>query len=212
VDPELLATLPAREYRSGLAEAIKYGVIRDAGLFARMESQTAALAERQAAVLSAVITASLRHKAEIVAADEREGGLRRILNFGHTLGHALESATNYQGFLHGEAVAWGMIAAGRIAESLALFPADQARRMERAILSLTRPLPPIDADPALVLHHAASDKKAKAGVPHFVLPAAIGRVTIVPDVPAAVIRSALDATVALSRSPAQIEVSSCRIP
>jgi len=199
VDPATLATLPPREYRSGLAEAIKYGIIADRALFEVLESQAPALARADPALLQPLIAACLRHKAAVVVADEREADLRRVLNFGHTLGHALESATAYQRFLHGEAVAWGMIAAGQIAVRLGRFDPNQARRMNAAILALCRPLPPLDLDPALVLRHAASDKKARAGVLHFVLPTRIGQVAIVNDVPPAVILAALADTQALSR-------------
>src|SRR6266852_5211109 len=110
-DPELLATLPEREFRGGLAEVIKYGVIADAKLFAFLEKNFEKLLRRDARALEYVITRSVEIKAEVVSKDERESALREILNFGHTFGHALESATAYKKYQHGEAVAWGMMAA-----------------------------------------------------------------------------------------------------
>ncbi|MGN6592754.1 MAG: 3-dehydroquinate synthase [Terriglobales bacterium] len=202
-DPQVLKTLPDREYRSGLAEAIKYGIIADRALFDAMAGEAAALRRRDPAPLETVIPACLRHKAAVVVADEREGGRRQILNFGHTLGHALESATGYERYLHGEAVAWGMIAAARIAVHLRRLPESESQRIIAAILALCGPLPPLLEDPDLLLRHAASDKKARAGVLHFVLPSAIGAVEVVPGVPAAVIRTALAEAATLgSDSPA----------
>ncbi|MGH9518454.1 MAG: 3-dehydroquinate synthase, partial [Terriglobales bacterium] len=199
VDPEVLGTLPEREYRSGLAEAIKYGIIRDAALFAWIESHAADLEQRQPAALEALICACLRHKAEVVAQDERESGVRRTLNFGHTLGHALESATGYQYFLHGEAVAWGMLAAAALAVCMGLCPQAEADRMRRLIVRLCDPLPPIAVTEAEIVRHAASDKKARHGVLHFILPRAIGRVEVVRDVPETRIAEALMLTAQLSQ-------------
>ena len=113
-DPDVLATLPEREYRSGLFEAMKYGVIRNPAIFELMESNSDALLRRDGALLETLITECIRVKADVVSADERESGERRILNFGHTIGHALEAETGYKQFLHGEAVGWGMIAATMI--------------------------------------------------------------------------------------------------
>lgn len=199
VDPGVLRTLPEREYRSGMAEAIKYGIIADRGLFEFIEAERAALARREPVPLERLIAACLEHKAAVVAADEREGDLRRILNFGHTLGHALESATGYECYLHGEAVAWGMIAAGQIAVRLHRFDASDARRMSEAILAVAGPLPPITVDVDLILSHAGRDKKVRSGAAHFVLPTAIGKVEVVKGVPASVVRDALAATRAWCR-------------
>ncbi len=118
VDPDVLATLPEREYRSGLFEAMKYGVIRNPAIFELMESNREALLRRDGALLETLITECIRVKAEVVSADERESGERRILNFGHTIGHALEAETGYKKLLHGEAVGWGMIAAALIGYAL----------------------------------------------------------------------------------------------
>ncbi|HET9784406.1 MAG TPA: 3-dehydroquinate synthase [Terriglobales bacterium] len=204
-DPDVLQTLADREYRSGLAEAIKYGIIADRPLFDAMAASASALRRRDLTELGSVIPACLRHKAAIVAADERESGRRQTLNFGHTLGHALESATGYGKYLHGEAVAWGMIAAARIAVRLRRLPEAESQRLAAAVLALCGPLPPLSEDPDLLLRHAARDKKARAGVLHFILPTAIGAVEVVPGVPVEVIRAALTDAVALTAAPAPAE-------
>ena len=132
-DPDVLATLPEREYRSGLFEAMKYGVIRNPAIFELMESKRDALLARDGALLEKLIAECIRVKAEVVSADEREGGERRILNFGHTIGHALEAETRYKKLLHGEAVGWGMIAAALIGYAL-----DRTRFAHRAAHHLYR--------------------------------------------------------------------------
>ena len=115
IDPGVLATLPDRESRAGLYESLKCGVIGNPELFHRLENANTKSLRTDSAELEWIITESVRLKAEVVSKDEREGGLRRILNFGHTIGHALEAESNYRRFLHGEAIAWGMIAAANIA-------------------------------------------------------------------------------------------------
>ncbi len=199
-DLDLLASLPDRQYRSGLAEALKCGVIADARLFRRMQRETAELRRRAPGPLEAAVTGAAAIKARVVAADEREGGLRRILNFGHTLGHALESATRYRHFLHGEAVGWGMIAAARLAAKCGRLPGAEAKRIEHATLALLAPLPPIRVAAAPVLRHARRDKKNAGGVLHFVLPTGIGRVEVLAGPPPEAVREALEETMALSRS------------
>ncbi len=175
-DPNALQTLPHREYRSGLYEVIKYGVIADAELFQFLERRMLALLRRDPAALAWVVTRCIRIKAHVVAKDERERGLRHILNFGHTLGHALEAATRYRRFLHGEAVAWGMLAAtlfglatGRLSES-------EATRVVR-LISNVGPLPSLDGIHATRLRPIlAGDKKARSGRILWVLPRRIGKV------------------------------------
>src|SRR5207247_9607208 len=115
-DPAALDTLPEREYRAGLFEVIKYGVIASPGLYQLLAGRQDEVAARVPAVVDEIIAESVRIKAEVVSADEREGGIRKILNFGHTVGHALEAETGYSRFLHGEAVAFGMQAAVHLAE------------------------------------------------------------------------------------------------
>jgi 3-dehydroquinate synthase len=178
VDPDVLATLPEREYRSGLFEAMKYGVIRNPAIFELMEEHRGELLKRDGELLETLIAECIRVKADVVSADERESGERRILNFGHTVGHALEAETGYKRLLHGEAVGWGMIAASFIGEQMGL--TDQAT--SRRIVELVRtygPLPKIDVSAKRVFKRLLSDKKTVGGVPHFVLATAIGRVEVV---------------------------------
>ncbi len=198
VDPAVLSTLPDREYRSGLAEAIKYGIIRSRDLFDFMEKERLSLLRKEPDPLEWLISECVRHKAEVVAADERESDLRRILNFGHTIGHALESATDYRYFLHGEAVAWGMIATCELAVLLRKLDADVSRRMKDAILASVGPLPRIEVDSELVRSHTASDKKSLAGVLHFVVPRDIGRVEIVKNIDPALVLESIESVKSLS--------------
>jgi len=181
-DPDVLATLPEREYRSGLFEAMKYGVIRNPAIFELMEEQREALLERRSGPLETLIAECIRVKAEVVSGDEREGGERRILNFGHTVGHALEAETGYKHFLHGEAVAWGMIAAAMIGVKMEITGETTARRIVDLVLSYGR-LPEVDVSPKRIYKRLLSDKKSVGGVPHFVLASAVGKVEIVSKVP-----------------------------
>ncbi len=175
VDPETLATLPEREYRGGLAEVIKYGVIADAKLFAFLEQNLEAILKRDAQALLHVIRRSIEIKAEVVSRDEKESGLREILNFGHTFGHALESATKYKQFQHGEAVAWGMMCAALLGHEAIDTPPDAVSR----IVALIRRLGPLPPWPKIrqkqLLEFMRSDKKARAGKLRFVLAPRIGR-------------------------------------
>jgi 3-dehydroquinate synthase len=139
-DVAALATLPEREFREGLAEVIKYGAIMDAPFIAWLEREMPAILARDPARLTEVVERSLRHKAFVVSSDEREGGLRKILNFGHTLGHALEASAGYGSYFHGEAVAIGMVAAARLSSRHAGFSAADAARLERLIEAAGLPL------------------------------------------------------------------------
>ncbi len=199
IDPLALNTLPEREYRSGLSEAIKYGIIRSRELYAMLERRRHDVRRRDPQCLEAMIAECVRMKAEVVAADERESDLRRILNFGHTFGHALESATEYRRFLHGEAVAWGMIAACRLAVRLHRIGGEEARGISENILELTQPLPSIAVEAEQVFQHMASDKKARAGVLHFVLPREIGQVEMVRGVPENTVRETWQEIIQYSR-------------
>ena len=181
-DPDVLATLPEREYRSGLFEAMKYGVIRDLAIFELMELHRDALLRRDGALLEKLIAECIRVKAEVVSADERESGERRILNFGHTIGHALEAETNYRRLLHGEAVGWGMIAASVIGEEMRVTDGATAERII-ALVQAYGPLPKVSVDSRRILKRLLSDKKTVGGVPHFVLASGIGQVEVVNDVP-----------------------------
>ena len=191
IDPNVLTTLPSREYRAGLYEALKCGIIGNAGLFRLFEEQRREILDRDPVVIEKVIAESVRLKARVVSVDEREGGLRQVLNLGHTIGHALEAETRYTQLLHGEAVAWGMIAATHIAFSTGRLDEVTAERITSAILGFGR-LPSMKIQTAGVLKRLHSDKKARQGVVHFVLPTKIGKVEIVGDVPAAAVRSAVD--------------------
>ncbi len=177
-DPDVLATLPEREYRSGLFEAMKYGVIRNPAIFDLMESNRDALLRREGTMLETLIRECVRVKADVVSADERESGERRILNFGHTLGHALEAETGYRQFLHGEAVGWGMIAATMIGISMQMTDSETAQRIIALVFAYA-PLPKVDVSPKRIVKRLLSDKKTVDGVPHFVLPTGIGKVEVV---------------------------------
>ncbi|MCI0485134.1 MAG: 3-dehydroquinate synthase [Blastocatellia bacterium] len=191
IDPETLATLPARQIRAGLYEAIKYGVIRDRRLFQRIVRQIEQIKRLDPTSLTHLIARSCSIKAEVVARDECEGGLRRILNFGHTVGHALEAVTRYRRFYHGEAVGYGMQAASRIAELMDLLAVEDREAIDEAVRLVGR----LPQAKSLALNDIISamghDKKAEAGRLTFVLPVEIGRVVLRSDVPPRLVRSAL---------------------
>ncbi|MGH9532865.1 MAG: 3-dehydroquinate synthase [Terriglobales bacterium] len=199
IDPAVLRTLPEREFRAGLYEVLKCGVIRNPKIFAFLEKERRRISRRDPRALSWLIAECIRVKAAVVAADEREQGQRRILNFGHTIGHALEAETGYRRFLHGEAVAWGMIAATLIAERLGKLRSAGAQPILAAVLAIG-PLPAIEVGAAAIQRRIATDKKTRDGVTHFVLPRRIGKVDVVPDVPLRVVREALERVIGLSRS------------
>jgi 3-dehydroquinate synthase len=191
VDPDLLATLPARELRAGLYEVVKYGVIADRRLFVRLERDLDAVVAGDPDALLPAIVASARIKAHVVSVDEHETGLRRILNLGHTLGHALEAVTHYRRFKHGEAVGWGMLAAVAVARARKAMTAADADRVE-ALIRRVGPRPPIaDVSAAACVAATTRDKKVLAGRLHFVLPTGIGRTRIVTDVTGAHLTRAL---------------------
>jgi len=199
IDPGVLATLPEREYRAGLYEALKCGVIRNPQIFDFMEKEREAILRRDPPALEWLIAECVQVKAAVVAADERESGLRRILNFGHTIGHALEAETSYKQYLHGEAVAWGMVAASMIGAGLKKTDAQTARRIISAVLAYAR-LPRVTAHSQRVARRLRADKKTVNGAVHFVLPVEIGRVEIVCDVPERAVLHALDELRALSQA------------
>jgi len=200
IDPATLATLPEREFRAGMAEVIKYGVIGDAGLFAELEEAAlrdplAGLASMEALgpeLLQSLLERSAAAKALVVAADEREGSLRAILNYGHTLGHAVETLCGYGTWLHGEAVAIGMAAAGAIAVEMGLWGEAEQRRQLALIAAAGLPLHWPELERQAVLDCLQGDKKVRDGQVRFVLPTAIGRVEIRNDVGAATIERALN--------------------
>jgi 3-dehydroquinate synthase len=182
IDPLLLQTLPRREFRSGLYEVVKYGMIRSRELFDRIAHHTKEIFARDPAVLLPSIVESCRIKAEVVSADEREGGLRRILNFGHTVGHALESATKYRRYRHGEAIAIGMLAAADLGVARGAL-ADRERQALAQLIAHLGPLPTVsDLSIAEVLEAIRRDKKVVNGRLHFVLAIEIGATDTVDDV------------------------------
>jgi 3-dehydroquinate synthase len=182
VDPLLLGTLPRREFRAGLYEVVKYGVIASRPLFDRTGIDLPRLFSRDPEALGPVIAESCRIKADVVGRDEREAGPRRALNFGHTAGHAIEAVTRYRRFRHGEAVGYGMLVAAELGvKRRTLSPAE--RDALAALIAQMGPLPPVGDLPALELVQAIGrDKKVVGGKLHFVLPVGIGATTVVTDV------------------------------
>jgi 3-dehydroquinate synthase len=196
IDPALLATLPEREYRAGLAEVIKCGIIRSPELFALLRDRRDDVLAREAGAVDACIAAAVRIKCEVVSADERESDLRRILNFGHTVGHAIEAETGYQRFLHGEAVAWGMRAATQLAHLTGRLSAEDAVEILAQIETYGEWPRAGDLDPDKLLARLAHDKKTMRGSVHFVLPVRVGEVEVACGLEAAVVREAIRAGLA----------------
>lgn len=199
IDPKVLETLSSREYRAGLYESLKCGVIGAPGLFQLFEDRRREILDRDPAVVEEVIAESVRLKATVVSADEREGGLRQVLNFGHTIGHALEAETRYTQLLHGEAVAWGMIAATHIALAVGKLNSVTAGRITNSIVGLGK-LPRMNFDGANIVKRLRSDKKTRRGIVHFVLPREIGKVEITSDIPVTIIRAAVEEIRKLARN------------
>jgi 3-dehydroquinate synthase len=192
-DTDLLATLPRREFRAGLYEVIKYGVISNPTLIDRVESSLSELFDRRAEAVAAIVAESCRIKAAIVSADERETGLRRVLNFGHTIGHALEAVTKYRRYRHGEAVAYGMLAALALGVERGVTPPDARQRVASLIAKLG-PLPPVaDLSGKEILAATQHDKKVVAGTLHFVAATSLGGTIELKDVTEKQLRSALRA-------------------
>src|SRR5919198_1414268 len=191
VDPAVVRSLPEREFASGLAEIVKHGIVLDADYFAEVERDAAALRARDLSVLERIIGGSCRLKAGVVEADERESGLRHVLNYGHTIGHALEAATGFARFAHGEAVALGIVAEARLALSLGVASEETVRRQERLLAAVGLPVraPAIDVD--RVLAAIARDKKARDGRVPFVLAPRIGAFQLEYDVPGDLVRAVL---------------------
>jgi 3-dehydroquinate synthase len=183
IDPAVLSTLPEREYRAGLFEVIKHGVIASRELFDTMAKRVEEVFARRPEVVDYIIAESVRIKAEVVSSDERESDLRRILNFGHTIGHALEAETRYSRFLHGEAVSFGMAAATQLAHTAGLLDARSRDEILR-VNALYGPIPPLDGVSAEALvRRLVSDKKTLQGTIHFVLPDRIGHVVVRSGIP-----------------------------
>ncbi|NEO85838.1 MAG: 3-dehydroquinate synthase [Spirulina sp. SIO3F2] len=190
IDPTVLATLPPREFRAGMAEVIKYGVIWDADLFAQLEAAEGLSSYEtiDSQLLETILVRSCQAKAAVVSQDEKEAGLRAILNYGHTLGHAVESLTQYRLVNHGEAVAIGMVAAGQLAAQLDLWTTAEAERQDKLITQTGLPTQiPGQLAVAEIVDTLQTDKKVKAGKVQFILPTTLGQVKITDQVPAEVL-------------------------
>jgi 3-dehydroquinate synthase len=193
-DPELLRTLSDREFCGGLAEVIKHAIIADAEMFAILEKDMEKVLRRDRRALGFLIPRNVQIKARVVSRDERESGLREILNYGHTFAHALESVTKYRRYQHGEAVAWGMIAAAFLGHELGLTRADDVSRIV-ALIRRLGPLPPWPrVPPAALLRAMRSDKKARSGVLRFVLSPRIGEARSYDAVPLHIVERVLHFT------------------
>lgn len=190
-DPVVLGTLPRREFRAGLYEVIKYGVISQPSLLDRMRDTLPAIFNREADAVIPLVSASCRIKAEVVSADERESGLRRILNFGHTVGHALEAVTKYKRFRHGEAVGYGMLAALAIGVARGVTPRELGEEID-ALITQLGPLPSVaDISAKEVLAAIKRDKKVVSGTLHFVAASDRGKTIELTDVTEKEIRAAV---------------------
>jgi 3-dehydroquinate synthase len=191
VDPDVLATLPKREFRAGLYEVLKCGVIASDSLFHQMALRADAVLDQERAVLDHLIAESVRIKAEVVTADEREGDLRRILNFGHTLGHALEAETGYSHYLHGEAVGFGMHAAAHLSRISGLLSSEDTEKIIQAIRAYgPLPAPPASVTAEALVRRTYSDKKTVQGSVHWVLADRIGHVVVRSGIPDAQVAEA----------------------
>jgi 3-dehydroquinate synthase len=178
-DLDTLQSLDQRDYQAGLAEVVKYGAIRDPAFFVWLETQVEALNQRDRHTLTEAVARSVRNKAEVVAADEREGGVRAILNFGHSFGHALETAGAYTQLRHGEAVAIGMVLATQLSEALGRVPTGTHRRLSDLLSALGLPTaPPPGSDPAALLELMRLDKKNHSGALRLVLLDSLGQATV----------------------------------
>jgi 3-dehydroquinate synthase len=194
-DIGLLGTLSDRELRAGLMESVKAGIIRDRALLRYMEEHVDKILGRDPKALERVIAASIRMKAGVVNSDERENGLRMILNFGHTVGHAIEQATGYKALLHGEAVGWGMIAVLYLVRERGMISGKQFDRME-GLIHRYGPLPPLKLRASRIVAATGGDKKNVGGVRRFVLPVGIGSACVVEDVTHAELNSAVGSMLA----------------
>lgn len=187
IDTAVLETLPRREYLSGLAEVVKYGVILDQAFFEYLESSVDELLNRAPATLQKIVARSCELKAQVVAEDERETtGLRAILNYGHTYCHALETVAGYGEFLHGEAVAVGMLCASRLGEKLGVFDAELTKRQHKLLEALELPIDVPKLDEDAILAAMQRDKKVEHGKLRFIVPLTLGKVELMSDINAQV--------------------------
>ena len=191
-DTDTLTSLPDRELAAGIAEVIKYGVIRDVAFFAWLEQNIERLVARQPDALAHAIVTSCRNKAEIVALDERETGLRALLNYGHTFGHAIEAGLGFGAWLHGEAVACGMVLAARASQRLGLIGAEDVARISALLTRTGLPIARPDLGFERYIELMGHDKKVEGGRTRFILLRKIGEAFVADEVPEAVLRAALD--------------------
>ncbi len=195
-DTATLNTLDDREYRAGLAEVVKAGAIRDAAFLNDVDARAEALLARDPDALIDTVARSIEHKAEVVAEDEREAGVRALLNFGHTFGHAIETRTGYTRFLHGEAVAMGMVVAARLSENRGLCPAGVTDRLATILHRLGLPVTmPADLEAEALLQLMGLDKKHTSNVQRFVLLRALGDAIIDTESQPAELREAIEACI-----------------
>ena len=192
IDPDTLHTLPPRELRSGLAEVVKYGIIYDSDFFDRLTKAVPRLLRRDPNALADAIARSCEIKAEVVSQDETEQGLRAILNFGHTIGHALEAVTKYRVYTHGEAIAIGMVIESRLGERIAVTPPGTTDIIARTFQSAGLPTVwPAEIDTDAILQAAQTDKKTVAGRLKFLIPQRIGAVVASDAIPETIVREVL---------------------
>jgi len=185
IDPEVLKTLPEREFRAGMAEVIKYGIIWDDNLFAQLEQcdRLSSFSDIDSELLQTILTRSCQAKADVVGQDEKESGLRAILNYGHTVGHAVESLTGYSLVNHGEAVGIGMEVAGAIAIAMNLWTKEEGDRQNQLIIKTGLPTAiPEGIKSEEIINLLSADKKVKDGQIRFILPTKIGKVIITSEV------------------------------
>ena len=191
VDPAFLLTLPERVYLEGWAEIVKYGMILDADLFEMLEGNTSSMHARDATLLTKIITRCIQLKMDVVQRDERDGGLRNILNYGHTFGHALETVTDYGSWLHGEAVAVGMAVAAQIAVAKGLLANEYALRQRELLLKLRLPQSCPGIDAISLMEKMQRDKKVRSGHMRWILPTKIGQAEIYDDISLPLIQDAV---------------------
>jgi 3-dehydroquinate synthase len=192
VDVSVLTTLPALEFRSGLAEVIKHGIVLDASYFEDLEDSLPALLRRDLPTLERVVAGSCRIKAGVVERDEQEAELRHVLNYGHTIGHALEAVTGYTRWAHGEAVSLGIVAEAKVAERLGIARPQTTDRQVRLLQAAGLPVSGLGASPPVIIEALGRDKKARDGRVPFVFAPEIGAFRLVFDVPQATVQDTLE--------------------
>ena len=199
-DIDVLGTLPDRELRAGLMESIKAGIIRDRSIVRFMEEHADEVLGRDPKALEKVIAASIRMKASVVNRDERENGLRMILNLGHTVGHAIEQVTRYKALLHGEAVGWGMIASLYVAHRRRSITGPQAARLEN-LIHLYGPLPALKLRAPKLIAATGGDKKNVGGVRRFIIPIGVGDAGVIEDLTVAELQAAVSYMLSQAKEP-----------